>query len=356
MRLSRPLAAALVIAGAMAGCAASSHLGSLQPPRPRTMTARLSPERWTAAPRLQLGIDVDFYNWRGLNVAQSAAGDVAYIRSLHANAMSVSFPFFMHGWYSDGVYGNGETPSPADLAIVAKDAADAGLYFSIRPLLDEGNLRSKGGRTHWSPANIKDWFASYERFLKPYAEMAQRERIPELVIGVEFDAINNSPYWTKLATYLRKYYSGTLSYSNNWQESVDKRVNRAGVVQTIDAYPIMNLGPDATPAQVTAGWASYLQSEARGIVISEIGIASQDGAYTRPFRLTWRGEPLDPKIQYRWFTGACNALAMERDTGIYFWSILFDQGFSAHPTASDPTTFVGGSGAAAISRCFERLN
>jgi hypothetical protein len=362
VRLSRPLVSGFLVAATMAGCAATSHLSGVQPPRPRAVT-RTASERalglptasWTRAPKYQRGLDVDFYNWKGLNTQQSAASDVAYIKSLHGNAMSISFPFFMHGWYAKGVYGNGETPSPAQLAIVAKDASNAGLYFSIRPLLDESSLHHKGGRTHWTPSNAAAWFASYEKFLKPYAQMAQQVRLPELIIGVEFDKINNSPYWGKLATYLRRYYKGRLSYSNNWEIAIKKSVSSAGVAQSLDAYPPMRLRASASQAQITASWDSYLKSKARGIVVSEIGIASQDGAYTKPYSLNWH-EPLDPRIQTRWFTAACDAVVKEKDAGIYFWSVLFDQGYTSPPTTSDPTSFVDGPGAAAHSACFKRLS
>jgi hypothetical protein len=356
VRPARPLISALLVAGTMAGCAAASHLGAVQPPRPspaaRTVSVRTA--GWARAPKRQLGLDVDFYSWKGLNTGQSAAADVAYIKKLHGNSMAVSFPFFMHGWYANGVYGNAQTPSPAQLAIVAKAARNAGLYFSLRPLLDESSLHHAGGRVHWSPAHPGAWFASYEKFLKPYAQMAQKERIPELIIGVEFDKINNSPYWGKLAAYLRKYYKGTLAYSNNWDIAIRSRVSKDGIVQTLDAYPPMKLPASASVGRVTSSWGAYLRTKARGVVLTEIGIAAQDGAYGKPYRLKWTGEPLDPKIQTRWFTAACDAMVNEKDGGIYFWSITFNQAFSSPPTTSDPTSFVDGPGASAIAACFKR--
>jgi hypothetical protein len=45
-------------------------------------------------PTLQLGIDIDFYAGADTNVAPTVQQDVFCIRSLNANAVSISFPFY----------------------------------------------------------------------------------------------------------------------------------------------------------------------------------------------------------------------------------------------------------------------
>jgi hypothetical protein len=367
VRRSHPMVPVVLAVIAIAGCATAYHAATGQRASPAASPRPAEPvvaahaaglpgtAGWTTPPKRQLGIDMDFYAGPGLNVAASAQADVSYIKSLHGNALSVSFPFFMHGWNANGVYTTDRTPSPAQLGLVAKAAHGAGLYMSIRPLLDESSLNHAGGRTHWAPRHAAAWFASYENFIKPYAQMAQKDHIGEFIIGVEFDKLNGSPYWGKVASYVRKYYHGILGYSDNWDIAIRRRVSAAGVVQTVDAYPPLKLAPTASLAAVARSWDSYLGSEARGIVVSEIGIAAQRGAYAKPYRLTWPGEPLDPVIQERWFTGACDAVAREKDAGIYFWSINLAQAFNKPPLVSDPTQFVDGGGATAISACFEYL-
>ncbi len=367
MKLRHLLAVVAAAAATVAGCAAASHLATVQPPRPTSAAGvpQATPipaivgklPAWAGKPARQLGIDVDFYVYApGEDVSGIAAADVAYARSLHANSLSVSFPFFTDGWRGDTVYGNGETPSPADLAIVAAAADRAGLYFSIRPLMDESSLHHKGGRTKWTPTHPAAWFASYEQFLKPYAEMAQGEHIPEFFTGAEFDRFNSSPYWAKLDAYLRRYYHGALAYANNWDIPIAKTVNTEQVTQTVDAYPPTSISSGASVAALTVKWDRYLSHKARGVVISEIGIAAQAGAYDRPFRLVWGGESLDPAIQERWFTAGCDSMVNEHGGGIYFWSVSFGQSLDSPPTLANPTAFVDGPGASAIAACFTRLS
>ena len=50
--------------------------------------------RQVPLPAVQLGIDIDFYASPGANIAPTARQDIAYIKSLHANAVSISFPFY----------------------------------------------------------------------------------------------------------------------------------------------------------------------------------------------------------------------------------------------------------------------
>jgi hypothetical protein len=354
MSALRPVSVAVAAAAIVAGCAAASHAGALQPPSPTALARadRTPAPRNVRMPGRQLGIDVDFYNYPGLNVAQGAKADVAYIKQLHGNAISISFPFFMNGPRASSVHGTAATPSPAELATVAQYAEHAGLYVSIRPLLDEKSLNYPGGRTHWTPRNQARWFASYENFLRPYAQMAQRAKIPEMFTGVEFNMFPNSRYWSKLAAYLRRYYHGTLAYAT--VPKLPTRRTESGVVQMLDAYKPMPLPDSASIAALTRSWDIYLGSGLHGIVISELGISAQHGAYAIPYATQWFGKPLVPVIQVRWFTAACNAAVRYHD-GMYFWSIGIAQQFNVPPGQSDPASFVDSPGARAIGACFKRL-
>jgi hypothetical protein len=359
VRSSGRLIAGLLAAGTLVGYAAVQQASAARVPTASAdahLGSKATSAVASAKPRYQLGIDIDFYTYPGLNIAANATADISYIKSLHANAVSVSFPFFVSGPKSNTVHGTSATPSPAELATLAQAAENAGLYFSIRPLLDETSLR-KGhtSRTAWLPTHLGQFFGSYERFLKPYAQMAQAQKIPEIITGVEFDRFNSSPYWGKLASYLRRYYHGTLAYSNNWEIKVRKLVNSAKVVQLLDAYPIMHLTDSATVAQVTRSWDKYLAGYPRGIVLSEVGIAAQSKAYGVPYNVVPNGKPLVPAIQVHWFDAVCNAVASEHDGGVYYWAVGFGERLNVPPSKAHPADWVDGPGAKAISACFKRL-
>jgi hypothetical protein len=359
-----PQPAWAVLAGAVlavAGCAATADHGSSIPqarqpaPSSTPQSSQASQPGRAQAPDPQLGIDLDYYvDSPAASVPAIAAADVAYVKSLHANSLSVSFPFFMHGPDAVTVYGSTRTPTPAQLGLLATTAEKAGLYVSIRPLLDEKSLHYPGGRTKWTPISMAAWFASYEHFLRPYAQMAQREHIPEMFTGVEFNEFLHSPYWSRLDAYLRRYYHGTLAYSDsrNW-ELPTQRTNTQGVVQEVDAYKPVRLPSSASVAALTRAWDAYLGHGLHHITISELGITAQDGAYYQPYSVQSFGGRLDPSIQVRWFTAACNAAARYGD-GLYFWSINFDNQFGVPPSPAYPAAFIDSPGAGAIAACFRR--
>ncbi|MGO8957671.1 MAG: glycoside hydrolase family 113 [Streptosporangiaceae bacterium] len=344
LRVPRQLLAVALLGSAVAGCVAAPA-----PAKPAALVYRTVP-----APAVQLGIDIDFYTYPGQDVAAAASADVAYVKSLHANSISVSFPFFTPGPGSSTVEGTNATPPPAELALVASTAERAGLYVSIRPLLDQSSSSIGISRTTWKPADPAAWFASYRKFLLPYVAMAQRARVPEFIDGAEFTAFGGSRFWNGLVTALRAVYHGTVVYANNWGIPLAGN-GGAGVRESVDSYHPLQLPVHASLARVTAGWRAYDRTLPAGTVETEIGIAAVPGAYALPYQNYWKGAPLVPEIQTRWFTAACNAAASERIGGLYFWSLGFGQALHSPPTAAAPTSWVAGPGARAISSCFQRL-
>jgi len=346
LRAPSMLVAMALLASVVGGCVAAP---TVPPAKPVALIYRSVP-----APAIQRGIDVDFYTYPGQHVAAAASADVAYAKSLHANALSVSFPFFTPGAGSSTVEGTNATPSPGDLAIVVSTAERAGLYVSIRPLLDQSSRSIGISRTTWKPADPAAWFASYRTFLLPYATMAQQARIPEFIDGAEFTVFGGSRFWNGLVAALRAVYKGTLGYANNWGIPLAGN-GGAGVRESVDSYHPLKVPAHASLARLTAGWRAYDRTLPAGTVETEIGIAAVPGAYAEPYQSYWHGARLVPVIQTRWFTAACDAAATDRLGGIYFWAVGFDQALGSPPTAATPTSWVDGPGAQAISSCFQRL-
>jgi hypothetical protein len=303
-------------------------------------------------PKVQLGVDIDFYAYSGENVRADAESTLRYIKSLGANSVSISFPVFAYGRDSSAVHATDATPSPADLATVASVAENAGLYVSIRPLLDGGSL---GGlsRTAWRPSHLSTWFVSYQRFLLRYSEMAQRAKIPELINGVEFNKFQTSVKWRALNKALRRVYTGTLAYANNWGIAIVARAGGVGVQETVDAYQPVQAPPSASVARLTVGWDAYDRTLPPGTVETEVGIAAVAGAYRVPYKFNWSKAHLTPSVQTRWFTAACKAAASNHVGGIYFWEVGLGQALNVPPGPSNPASWVDGHGAKSISACFE---
>ncbi len=345
MRGLRPVLVAAVTLGLLvAGCTAAARVKVLQP-RPVPTSPGIAIARAPVRPVMQLGVDIDAYTYPGQDIAAAARADVAYVRSLRANAVSVSFPFFMTGPAASSVYASTRTPTPAQIAIIAQTAVRAGLYVSIRPLLAEANLGR--ARPRWAPRDPARWFASYQKFLLPYAAIAQQAQVPELIVGAEFTKFATSPRWNGLDVALRRVFRGTLVFSSNgWgNRKTFSGDGGRGVRPAVDAYPPL-------PVPLAAGWTAYDRALPAGMVETEVGIAAAPGAFVSPWRQRWPGAPIDQSVQARWFSAACRAAARTHLAGIYFWSIGLTSKPATGPTRDNQLSWASGQGAHAISACF----
>jgi hypothetical protein len=352
MTIRRTLVAAgVALATLVGGCSAVSRLKALQPPPLVSGTALQLP--MPPPPARQLGVDIAADMTPGVNVAAAAQADVAYLHRLHANAVSLTIPLFMHGPEADTVHPSRSTPTPAQVDVLAAAALRAGLYVSLRPLLEEQGLGE--ARIRWRPRDPAQWFASYRRFLLPYARMAQRAGIPELVIGSDFSAFMGSPRWDGLDASLRRTYHGTLTFANWWDRRRFSGDGGHEVREAVDAYP-------PTGVHFYADWRAYDRTLPPTTIETGVGIAAAPKAYLEPWRDKWPLTHPDRWVQARWFSAACRAAAASHLGGIYFSPVALNRGrqpsikdekrASARP---DQLAWVTKPGTRAIAACFAAL-
>jgi len=297
--------------------------------------------------RYQRGIALNFYWRQGMRVPQVIAAEAVYARSLGANAVSLSFPLYVHG--STAAAGPA-TPTPAMVGQAVSAAQSAGLAVYLRPLLDQGNLPNS--RVWWTPTSLARWFDTYQAFLLPYARVAQSAGADGFYVGTEFTEFGHSPYWAALDAAVRRVYHGRLYYSANWQEALTNQAAAIGgdpVRLAIDAYPQMPV----PPAGLRASWAAWARHLPKGTVLSEVGITPRAGAQYAPYNV-WSDAPLTPQEQPAWYAAACNAVLAHHLGGIFFWTINVGQPLDVAQPQTD-YSFVASPGAEAIKGCFSRL-
>jgi hypothetical protein len=357
VKATRKALAAVVAAGlAVGGCSAAAHLHSLQPPKlgKAVPAQQLGPVRAVPRPAIQLGANIDLYTYRGQDFAASTVPELAYLKSLHANSVIVSFPLFMHGKRASKVYARASTPTPAQLGVFARAAARAGLYVSLRPLLANYGLGQP--RNTWKPLHPRAWFASYTRFLLPYARMAERSKVPVFYVGTEFQYFGGSPLWNRVDQAVRRVYKGTLAYANNGH-GLHQGTGGRHVTLSADAYPAMTDMPaSATVGRLIRAWAAWDRVMPRGTVLSEVGIAAVRGAFHQPW-VGLRPHPrMDTSVQTRWFTAACRAASKAHLGGIYFWAIGFGKAeLTARPDSEHQAAWEAGPARRAVAACFRQL-
>jgi hypothetical protein len=293
-------------------------------------------------------------------VRRKARRLVDQVVGLEANAIAVSFPFFVDSIAASSLRPDPRTPAPQRLAIVLDEARRSGLRTTVRPLMDQNNLDA-GGQASWRggflPQDPSAWFASYAAFLSPYLSLGTEARVETIVVGAELNALQLDPRWRELVGWARAVYPGELAYSANW-DAYPSAVEGVPVdIVNIDAYPTLDLDSDATETQIRTAWRAWLDRTAAGeladIVLAEVGGPAESTLLKNPALYHTPGAALDEEMQRRWFAAACGAARERSLGGFYFWKLDFHN----DPAAADPDrdrhdSFIGRQAEHAIRSCF----
>jgi hypothetical protein len=311
----------------------------------------------------ELGIDV----YWAVDPGESAGTVAAKIRATvddvvgyGANWISISFPYATTGVTSDELFADPSmTPTVTELGALITVAKQAGLHVGLRPLLDGTALQlddPKAWRGTIAPADVSAWFASYGRFLTPYAQLAQRLDVDAFYVSTELTSMEQyTSDWSGITRKLASIYTGRLVASVNYDRLPVGTPRIPGTSLSVDAYsPIPSAGPDASVAQLVDGWNQWLdQYPASGLddlQFAEVGIVPQDGAYQAPY--TWNASAgTDPAIQVNWYTAACQVAQTRHVEGIYWWYLNLEN-TSGQALDSDPMDILNAPGAKEIAECF----
>jgi Glycoside Hydrolase Family 113 len=314
-----------------------------------------------APARPELGIDVLWYlhpEDSAATIRAKSSRVVSYVAGLHANAISISFPFYMRGPLASAVRAGKSTPTPGDLAILVDEATAIGLSVNLRPLLNEGTLGVSRGAIF--PGNPRGWFASYKKFLAPYLAMATAHRVTSFSVGAELSSLASDPDWIPLDAWMRTRFHGGLSFSNNWDAFAVGELGGGPVGEEgVDAYFPLRVADSASVGELVTGLERWLSRPRRirlpDILVQEAGIAAQPGSYAHPQE--WTGSrDWNFAVQAKWFRAMCAVVHQRHMVGIYFWDIDFNQNVRRpSPDSDPPLSFIGRQAAGAARNCFQYL-
>jgi Glycoside Hydrolase Family 113 len=271
---------------------------------------------------------------------------VNYIVRLNANSICISFPLFMSS--SNAILSTGPaTPSPSRIGILIKAARRAYLRVTVRPIVGQASPGSPIGRYRViRPSNWNTWFASYQALLIPYARVSQEYGAASFVVGTELSSMEGDRRWKGIVAAIKKKFAGEIAYDAAWTDYISRYVNMPVYHLGVDAFFPVN-APDSAPiSKLVAVWNDWLDRKSTGplprVMLSEIGITPQDGAYPTPDRFH-PGNAYSPQVQANWYKAAC-IVTRERDmAGLYVWSLAFnsDLGKPTPPSSASPFAFAG---------------
>lgn len=301
-------------------------------------------------------VGVNLYATNNYSAAQTQADGIrmiSYIKNvLHAGAVDIVWNFYASSDSSNTVLTNSTTLTAKNVAILTQIAREYHLLVAYRPMMFAHAQNTWEGLI--KPANSRLWFDSYYKQNLPYLRFAQQYHVAEYIIGTEMDGVINNTLWPGFVARSNQVYTGVISYAGHQSRyfpphSQLPKMQYLGV----DMYEDLNIPASASLARVTQNYESWFAkmpaSVLRRTAIVETGISGVDGAYHSPANLNRTGN-LDPVIQERWFTAACQAVKKFQLRAVFFWKVNLADFPLTHP-ASSPATFEGRLGAQAVADC-----
>jgi hypothetical protein len=181
------------------------------------------------------------------------------------------------------------------------------------------------------------WAASYERFVRTWAVVAQATRAEMLSVGVELRSwvtTTRAPSFARIVAGVRQLYGGVLTYSANWDDVEDTVVLGAVDVIGINGfYPLADQA-GASPAQLREGGErvrakvhALAERWQRPVVFTEIGYTTRPDPAVRPWEWpdTMSRVTVDELAQAAAYRGLVAPLLEEPDfAGFFVWRLYSD--------------------------------
>jgi serralysin len=287
-----------------------------------------------------------------------------------ANAAALAFEYGIDVQNS-AVYADVSYTDPLSvIAATILEARGRGLSVMVRPLIDFldpskiGTYQVADWRSYYNPTDPAAFFASYKTMIVSVAQVAQANGADILCIGVELDQLTGPSYlvyWTDIISSVRAVFSGTLTYSADWDSSLSPWQGQHGLgagtgdittqvsfwsqldFMGIDCYAAISDAASPTLANLIAGWnqvpsdatthavtgnqslISYFESVAtqtgKPLLFTEIGYESATDAAIQPAGSSTN--VYDPTLQANLYTAFFTAWQQSGDhslVGAYFWN------------------------------------
>ncbi len=149
------------------------------------------------------------------------------------------------------------------------------------------------------------WFASYERFILHYAELAQELGVDVLSVGAELRTATTTREadWRRLIARVREVYAGRLTYAANWHGEFDA-IAFWDALDFIGIQAYFPLGDEPAPgvAELETAWRAHVEQIERvarrtgkPVLFTEVGYRSAPGATERPWE--WPDHRAEPATE-----------------------------------------------------------
>jgi hypothetical protein len=245
------------------------------------------------------------------------------------------------------------TNTDADLAHVIQTAHQRGLKVLLKPQLnlsdDPNHWRGEIGTAFTTEEQWQAWFQAYGAWITYYAELADKNEVESLSIGVEvLSTTHRKEDWLQIIRAVRQRYRGHLTYASHpdpvFRVKGDfTRIDWWDALAYIgvDVYYPLTTKNDPTVDELKRAWTEkgYLaqlegvsQRFNKPILFTELGYRSLDGTNKVPGAWQTKGT-IDLREQADLYQAALEVLwGKPWLAGIYWWQWIVSPGASGSTT------------------------
>ena len=268
--------------------------------KPPASTISMTPEQIPAALRKPvLGIALNIHHVSDLELYLRSVDQIA---ELGANALVVITPWFQDTGSTNAIYRiPNHCPTDEQLKAVLKRAKQRNLRTAIVPIVLIKNPVAKEWRGTITPTSWEQWWMSYDSFIKHFARMAAELDVDILSIGSELNSTEDQEQqWTNVATTTRRIFSGTMTYTANWDRYQKVKFWNLVDVISISAYfELVDTPEQQNVLIMSEAWekiatkiAAFAKAQGRPLLLMEVGYPSVPWAALHP----WNYQPGDLKV------------------------------------------------------------
>ncbi len=281
-------------------------------PVPTAEDGPAAPDPPAGSPRLLrempvLGVGINAHHIDDLPLYLQSVDAIA---RLGANTLLLVTPMFQDKVDSSEIrFKPDRCPTREQLAAILQRARGHGLQTVLLPIVLIEFPGEKDWRGVLRPDDLEAWWASYDRFVDYYLDLAVANEVDVLSIGSELNSTEDQPQqWRRIIDRVRERFKGRVTYTANW-DRYDK-VTFWPMVDFISVSSYFELSrddPDAPVSRLTVAWGAersrllrLARDEGKSILIMELGYPSLPWAAAHPWDYVARDDtPPDHAAQAR---------------------------------------------------------
>ena len=311
------------------------------------------------------------YEYRGVAIqlpsSDTASGFEQFVEEIAAtgaNTICLSVAAYQENAASSSIFiDQRRTPSPDYLDRIIAAARAKGMRITFMPIVLLENPGSGEWRGLIKPHDPAIWWESYENYILHFAKIAQANHLEMFMVGSELVSLEDeTERWKTLIAKVRKVYSGTLSYSANWDHY--KNIQYWSDLDVVGMTTYHDLCGEKKPGMevLLDTWKpikkeilDWQKTVGRPILFTEVGWPNLESAAKEPWNYV-KDAKSDPELQARCFDAFFRTWENEKAVaGLFVWEWRNYPGLVGGPT--ETSYYPGGKPAMEIIKhWFKRMN